>query len=432
MTRTIVVEELARVEGHGGITVEMAADRVQSVHFDVFEGPRVLEALLHGRHYADVAPTISRICAICSAAHFVTSLKATEAAFAVEVSPQTTLLRELLFRGENIESHALHIFLLAAPDYLGYPSSIAMAADYPDIVRLGLRLKQLGNSIEEVIGGRAIHPVNPILGGFGKLPSIAQLIDLRNRVSDAIDKIPVIADFLAGLPRFDGCDAETTFAALAPQVEFGYSRPADVVFAAGNERRRFAPRDYRAFTNEKSVLHSFAKHSTNDGNPYMVGALARLTINRHQVSGRAADVMSRIDLSLPSTDPLDNNKAQAVELVMDLEWCRHVLEEFIDSGMDPEASVPVVPRAGTGTAITEAPRGLLIHSYSYNEDFRVARADVITPTAINAASIERHFSAGVDQSPDKTDIALKRKLEMIARAYDPCISCSVHLVHLAR
>jgi sulfhydrogenase subunit alpha len=429
MTRTIVVEELARVEGHGGITVEMADDRVNSVHFDVFEGPRVLEALLHGRHYSDVAPTISRICAICSAAHYVTSLQATEAAFGVEVSPQTRLLRELLFRGENIESHALHVFLLAAPDYLRFPSAIAMAAEFPDVVQLGLGLKQLGNLIQEVIGGRAIHPVNPILGGFGRLPSIAQLIELRERVGKAIDQVPVMADFLASLPRLDGCTADTTFAALRPKV-YGYSAAADVVFASESGRMRFSPNSYRMFTNEQSVEHSFAKHSTYDGQPFMVGALARLAINGEKITGRAADVMARIELSFPSTDPLDNNKAQAVELVMDLEWCKHTLDRFLDEGFVDEPAIAIKPRAGTGTAITEAPRGLLVHSYTYNEDYRVVRADVITPTAMNAASIEHHFRLGVDQSTDKSDESLKRRLEMIARAYDPCISCSVHMVRL--
>lgn len=430
MTRTIVVDELARVEGHGGITVELEADRVSKVTFDVFEGPRVLEALLQNRHYDDIAPNISRICAICSAAHSVTSLKATEAAFGTQVSAQTNLLRELLFRGENIESHALHVFLLAAPDYLGYPGATAMAADYPEVVKLGLQLKQLGNLIQEVIGGRAIHPVNLVLGGFGKLPTKLQLIELRDRVLAAIDQVPMMADFLAGLPGAQGCSADTTFAALTPTDDYGYSYAADILFVSGSERQRFAPPDYRSFTNETTVKHSFAKHSTYEEEPYMVGALARLTLNQHRITGRAADVMSRIDLSLPSTEPLDNNKAQAVELVMDLEWCRRVLQQFIDDGLVSEKPVAIVPRAGTGTAITEAPRGLLIHSYTYNEDFRIARADVITPTAINAASIERHFGISVDQSPDKTDQTLTRRLEMIARAYDPCISCSVHLVRL--
>lgn len=429
MTRTIVVQELARVEGHGGITVELQVDQVKNVRFDVFEGPRVLETLLAGRHYNDVAPTISRICAICSAAHYLTSLKATEAAFGVEVSSQTTLLRELLFRGENIESHALHLFLLAVPDYLRYPGATAMAADHPEVVKLGLSLKQLGNLIQETVGGRAIHPVNPVLGGFGRLPTRLQLAELKRRVDQAIEQVPFMADFLASLPSAEGCNAPTVFAATFSPA-YSYSAPGDIAFLFGSETERFKPADYRSFTNEKSVRHSFAKHSSVRGEPFMVGPLARLAVNGNKVTGRAADVMARIGLAVPSSDPLDNNKAQAVELVMDLEWCQRVLHMLITDGLADEKPVPIVPRAGTGTAIVEAPRGLLVHSYSYNEDFRIGRADVVTPTAMNAASMERHFRFGVEQSPDKSDAALKRRLEMIARAYDPCISCSVHMVHL--
>lgn len=429
MTRTIFVDELARVEGHGGIQVEMAGDAVETVRFNVFEGPRFLETLLQGRYYTDVAGTISRICAICSAAHYVTSLKTTEAAFGTEVTPQTTLLRELLFRGENIESHALHVFLLAAPDYLGYPSATAMAAKYPEVVKFGLELKQLGNMIQEIIGGRAIHPVNPVLGGFATLPSVDQIVLLRDRVASAVERIPMIVDFMASLPAERGCQADTTFVALTP-TEYSYATTADVTFLEGAQAHRYRPADYLQFTNERTVDHSYAKHSMTKKGPFMVGALARLTINGDRVRGAAEDAIRRLGLKLPSNDPLDNNKAQAVELIMDLEWCKKVLQQLLDGGLKQEAPVPIVPRAGAGTIITEAPRGLLVHSYVYTEDGRIASADIITPTAMNAASIERHFRLGVEQSADKSDAVLKRRLEMIVRAYDPCISCSVHMVRL--
>ena len=192
---TIVIEHLARVEGHGGITVELEGDTVTNVRFDIFEGSRLLEPLVRGKRCEEVAPILSRICSICSGAHTLTSLKATEAAFGIRVSPQTELLRELMFRGESIESHALHLFLLAVPDYLNYPSATAMAADKPGAVLLGLRLKKLGNQIQEVIGGRAVHPVNAVLGGFGRVPSVDQVIGLRSlavgdlvELRDAVDQ----------------------------------------------------------------------------------------------------------------------------------------------------------------------------------------------------------------------------------------------------
>ena len=338
-------------------------------------------------------------------------------------------MRELLFRGENIESHALHVFLLAAPDYFGYASAMAMAADYGDVVKLGLQLKQLGNLIQEVVGGRAIHPVNPVLGGFGKLPTQLQLVDLRNRVVAAIGQVPTMADFVASWPDAAGCMAPTTFAAITGDT-YAYSLRADISFLMDGARQRFAPADYRGFTNEKSFRHSFAKHSSFRDQPFMVGALARLALNEARINGRAADVAARIGLTLPSEEPLDNNKAQVVELVMDLEWCQRVLQHFIDDGVQQETPVAVVPRAGTGTAVVEAPRGLLVHSYTYDASQRLTHADVITPTAMNAASMERHFGLGVAQSADKNDAALTRRLEMIARAYDPCISCSVHLTRV--
>ena len=198
--KTVVIEHLARVEGHGGITVELEGDTVGNVRFDVFEGARLLEPLVRGKSYQEVAPTLSRICSICSVAHSLTSLKATENAFRVRVSPQTELLRELLYRGESIESHALHLFLLALPDYLNYPSAIALAADKPAAVTLGLRLKKLGNLIQETIGGRAIHPVNAVPGGFGRAPTVDQLIELRSALTQGITDSDAAIDLMASIP----------------------------------------------------------------------------------------------------------------------------------------------------------------------------------------------------------------------------------------
>ncbi len=438
MSTTIRVEHLARIEGHAGITVELEGKSVRSVHFDVFEGARLLEGLLRGRSYQDVAQIISRICAICSAAHSLTSLKATEDAFGVQPSEQTHLLRDLLYRGESIESHALHLFCLAVPDYLGYPSVTALAADMPDVAKLGLRLKKLGNTIQEVVGGRAVHPVNCILGGFGALPTQDQLIPLRNDLMQAMADCETAIDILAKLPAADFCHAPTQFAALRPPADYGYYHGNWIeVLAngkAGNGGLKVAAElpgaDYRSLTNEKAMPHSHAKHSTFDGKPFMVGALARVTANRQKLSERALAAIEKLALSLPSDNPMDNNKAQAVELVFDVEQALATVERLLGEGVKPERPVSVCPRAGTGTAVTEAPRGLLVHSYTYDEAGRVVAADVITPTAMNAASIEHHFRHTVEQSPDDKPEALKKKLEMIARAYDPCVSCSVHLLRI--
>jgi len=426
--RTVVIEHLARVEGHGGITVELKGDTVANVRFDVFEGARLLEPLVRGKRFDEVAPILSRICAICSVAHSLTSLKATENAFGIPISRQTEMLRDLLYLGENIESHALHLFLLALPDYLDYPSAVALAADKPEAVLLGLRLKKLGNLIQEGIGGRAIHPVNAVPGGFGRVPATEHLIELRGALIEGVKDSDAVIDLMASLPGADFCHCNTVFAALDSAGRNSYYAGDEVIVASNGDRSVVRAADYRMLANEESVPHSHAKHSSFRGKPFMVGSLARLTINPHRITGRPVLAAERFGPHLPADNPIDNNKAQALELIGDLERALAIVEQFLRDGIEDEQPPIVQPRAGTGTAITEAPRGLLIHSYIFDAEGRITSADVITPTALNAASMELHFRRAVEQSGQRDDATLRKRLEMIARAYDPCISCSVHLV----
>jgi len=432
MSKTIRVEHLARVEGHGGITVEMDGDEVSKVQFDIFEGARLIEGLVRGRSFLDVSQIVSRICAICSVAHSVTSLKATENALGIKPSPQTDLLRDLMFRGENIESHALHVFFLAVPDYLYLPSAIALAEVNAEAATLALRMKKLGNTIQETIGGRAVHPVNAIPGGFGKLPTTDQLIALRKDLLQGMADCKAAVDLLASLPPADFCSTETSFAALRSSTDYGYYLGDELVVSSNGSWQSLPAADYRSLTNEKAVPHSHAKHSSYDGKPFMVGALARLSANGDKLNGRLKEVMSKLDFKLPSGNPMDNNKAQAVELIFDVEQALQSVESLLHDGLKEEPRVSIRSKAGTGTGVTEAPRGLLAHSYTYDEEGRVTAADVITPTAMNAASVENHLRHTVKQSAEKDTPTLTRKLEMIVRAYDPCISCSVHLVRRRR
>ncbi len=429
MRRLTLVDELARVEGNGGITVELEGDEIRDIHFDIFEGPRAIERILQGRPAQDVAGIVSRICAICAGVHYLTSIKATEAAFGTRVTETTELLRDLFVRAGNIESHALHVFMLAAPVYLGYPGATAMAAEYPVEVKLALRMKKLGNTLQEIVGGRAIHPVNPVLGGFGRVPQAADLLSAREELLWAIDSLPAAVDFVASLPATEVCNADNAYAALVMPGRYGYFAGDEIeVVRANGKRERMSGNDYRGLTNEHVVAHSFAKHSAFEGQPFAVGALSRLMVNRSLVTGPGHTALKRLGLHLPSHTPLDNNLAQAVELGMDLELALETIDHLLDGALVPQAPVAIQPRAGTGTGVTEAPRGILVHSYSYDEDGRIVAADVITPTAMNASSIERHFQVAVSQHGSGTDAALTKKLEMIVRAYDPCISCSVHLV----
>jgi sulfhydrogenase subunit alpha len=426
--RTIRVEHLARVEGHGGITVGLNGEQIEDVHFDVFEGIRLIEGLIGGRRWEDVSQIVSRICSICSVAHSLTSIRTTEKAFGVRTSRQTELLRDLLWRGENIESHALHLFLLAAPDYLGYPSGPAMAADHPEAVAVGLRLKRLGNLIMEKIGGRSIHPVNAIPGGFGRVPSEADLAELRHALTAAAPDVEAAIDVVRGLPPMPPLGADTVFVALRQNDEYRYDVGDEVVILRDGERWSVPVDELRDVAPERVVAHSHAKHTLLDGRPFMVGALARITINRDRLPERALELVEALEIPIPSTDPLDNNKAQAVELALDVDRALEIVDELVELGVEAERPVPVEPRAGSATIVTEAPRGILLHSYGYDDEGRITTADVITPTAFNAASIEAHFRAAVTRDGVEEEARLKHTLEMIARAYDPCISCSVHLV----
>jgi sulfhydrogenase subunit alpha len=426
--KTVVVEHLARVEGHGGITVELDGGRVRTVHFNVFEGIRLLEGLIRGRSYEEVSFITSRICAICSTAHALTALKAIEAAFGVETTPQTDSLRDLMFRGENIESHALHLFLLAAPDYLGYPNAVAMAASHREAVAVGLRLKKLGNTIQEVVGGRAIHPVNAVVGGFGRPPPVDELLGLERNLKEGLGDCEAALDFLRSLPAADFCAADTTFAALGASGGFGYYRGDEVVVHKGGTASRLPVSSYPSLTNEETVPHSHAKHSSLDGEPLMVGALARLTVNSDGLSEIARRAMDDLGLVLPSANPMDNNKAQAVELVHDVARSLQCVSQMLEEGLEWEEPSRAEPKAGTGWAATEAPRGLLFYSLSFDDEGCVTGADVVTPTAINARSLEGHLRQTVEQAGNLELDAQRKHLEMIARAYDPCISCSVHLV----
>ncbi|HTQ55146.1 MAG TPA: Ni/Fe hydrogenase subunit alpha [Bryobacteraceae bacterium] len=429
--KTVVIDHLARVEGHGGITVELEGDEIANVRFDVFEGARLLEPLVRGKRFDEVAPTLSRICSICSVAHSLTSLKATENAFDVRVSPQTELLRELLYRGENIESHALHLFLLALPDYLDYPSAIALAGDKPAPVLLGLRLKKMGNLIQETVGGRAIHPVNAVPGGFGRVPAIDRLLELRSALIEGMKDADAVIDIMSSLPETDFCRCPTVCAALLSSYPDSYYAGDRVMVACDGERHVLHSTEYKSLTNEEAVPHSLAKHSRFRGKPFMVGALARLAIHPQRLAGKLASTARRLGLQLPADNPMDNNRAQALELIGDVERALAIIEQLLRDGIKDERPVGVHPHAGTGTAITEAPRGLLIHSYEYDAEGRIVSADVVTPTAMNAASMELHFRRAVEQCTERQDAVLAKRLQMIARAYDPCISCSVHLVRRA-
>ena len=427
MQKSVVVDHLCRVEGHGGINVAIEDGKVVRVEMDIFEGTRFLEALVVGRSYDEIPPILSRICAICSAVHTITSLMAVEDAFDTEISSQTELLRDLLLQGGNIESHALHLFCLALPDFLSHSGAFTLAGDHPQEVKIGLELKKLGNMIQETIGGRAVHPVNAILGGFGKIPTKETLLRLKEELIKGLEEALVAIEFIASLEIPNFSRSPTVYAALGSSAQ-EYSLFGDKIIFSSGESREI--KSYKEICNETVVPYSHAKHSHFKGRPFMVGALARVMLNGHKLQSEAKKAKEKLGLDSGTENILHNNAAQAVEIVNSIERSIQIINELVERGIKDEKSVKIKPKADQGTAAAEAPRGTLYHSYTFDKEGRVTKADVITPTAQNLANVEKDFRALAERLVDEPEESLQAKLEMVARAYDPCISCSVHLVRV--
>ena len=428
--RTVVIPHLGRVEGHGGIFVRIEGNRVAQVEMDIFEGSRYYEALLKGKHFQEVQGIITRICAICSASHTVTALQALENALGVKVSERVHDLRGLLLLGATIESHALHVFALALPDFLGYESVLAMAGDYREEVVQALRLKQLGNKIQDLIGGRAVHPVNTLVGGFGKLPRHRELESLAKELEQALPVLDRFVDLAASIPLPQVKPGPTVYVALRPYVEAFRFRGVSLCTSRGEE---YPLEAYREVIREFTVEHSHAKHAALEaGTTYMVGSLARLKLWGHYLTGRAKAAWTRLIPDPGDDNPLLNNWAQLVELVHSVERALEICQELLGQPEEARDMVDYQVRAGRGIGAIEVPRGTLFHEYELDEAGRVAAANVITPTAQNLANLERDLRAAAEAAlapgAGLADKELKLRLEMVARAYDPCISCSVHLV----
>jgi sulfhydrogenase subunit alpha len=427
MTRTITVDHLSRVEGHGGITVVLDGNQVREVQFDIFEGVRLFEGLVRGTSMEDVTGIVSRICAICSHGHSITSLLALENALTIEATPQTRRLRDLATHGSNIESHALHVFFLALPDLLGHPSVVSLAGVMPDAVKMALRLKKLGNTIQEIVGGRAVHPVNYVIGGFGKIPGVDDLLALRKDLQAGLSDCEQMLEVLSTVSVPNFVREPVRCAALLPDDE-AFFFGSTIGISDGQEVLRIPVRDYRSLTNEHCVAHSHAKHSAHHGKSYMVGALARLTLNGSRVDRLARKAWEQLRLPIPSANIVTNNVAQAVELVFSVEQALALVNRLIDDGIREESPVSYRPHACSGSAATEVPRGTLYYSYELDERGRVLSADVVTPTAQNLSNAEDQMRAVVRQTEGVSDSLLAQWLQIVARAYDPCISCSVHVI----
>ncbi|MFW9810329.1 MAG: Ni/Fe hydrogenase subunit alpha [Candidatus Thorarchaeota archaeon] len=423
--KDITIEPLARVEGHGGIRVEIKNNKISNVEVRILEGPRLFEELVVGKTPQEDLSIVPRICAICNLSHKYAALRGLEKAVGVNVDTTTHLFRELMHHGEMIESHSLHIYFLALPDFLGYDNAVAMADKYGDTVVKALQMKKFGNKIMRMMGGRMIHGENPVIGGFSKLPSKEMLEDVRNEAIELLDFAVATIDLLRDLEVPDHMERNTQFLCCKPPGDkYGYH--GDIFITSDGQE--YPVEDYKSVIKERVVGHSFAKRSMYKERPFSVGALARVLLIGKRFKGRAKDAYDGLVNERWSRNPLFNNHAQAIEQVYSLEAIIDIVNKILESE-DAKIAQPTRD-AGIGTGAVEAPRGTLIHHYEI-QDGKIIAADFITPTAMFLDDIEAFIRSGGEQLLAKNQTEnIELQFEMIARAYDPCISCSAHLVEV--
>jgi len=415
----IKVDYLARVEGEGGIVVKVVDGAVQDIRVNIWEPPRFFQGFLVGRRYEDVPDITARICGICPVAHLMASTQAIEDAFGIVPSPQTARLRTLLTLSQYIQSHTLHIYMLQLPDYLGYESAIAMASEYGPVVKRALRMKKVGNDFTALIGGREIHPVTSVVNGFTRVPTKAELLEMRSKLTsikeDALATVKLVSSLK--LPDFE---PDTEHVALYDPDSY----PVNGRRLRSTKGLDIDVSEYRSHIKERQVAHSNTLHSYIEGRgSFLVGPLARLNLNHERLSEDAQKALASTELKLPCFNPFAGIVARAVEIV-------HAIDEsvrIIDS-LDPMPEPPgaVAPKAGTGYGVSEAPRGTLYHSYRFDSEGAVSKADIVAPTSHNLSNMEKDLWAFVPSTLHMTQQEAELKCEMVIRNYDPCISCSCH------
>ncbi|MFN3076452.1 MAG: Ni/Fe hydrogenase subunit alpha [Alphaproteobacteria bacterium] len=421
-TCRIDLHHVTRVEGHGSIRINARDGVVEEVKLCIVEANRFFESFTRGMTPHEIPWVVGRICGICCVGHQLAATKAVENALGVDVSPQTRLLRKMLNESQFLQSHVLHVYFLAVPDYVGAPSVIPLAKTHPEVVRRALRLKKLANDYTEILGGRTLHPMSPTLKGWRKLPDLTRIEGLRDRFLAALPDMMATVDLIRTL-KIPDYERETEFVSLKHPGEYALY---DGEVYSSDTRTSVPVGDYRSVTNEFTVAHSTSRWSRWHRESYAVGALARVNNNFDQLHPRAREVAWDLGLRVPCFNPYMNNVAQVVEIVHCLHNSLAMMETVLNNGL-VEEDLTVVPREGRGYGAVEVPRGILFHEYAFDAEGACCDANAVIPTSQNVNNIEQDMKAFVPLMLLKmTRDELALHMEMLLRAYDPCISCSVH------
>jgi coenzyme F420-reducing hydrogenase alpha subunit len=422
-TRTIKTDALARVEGEGAMHVRVRNGDVEAVELRIYEPPRFFEAFLRGRRYTEPPDITARICGICPVAYQMSACGAIEDACGVEVDERIRLLRRLIYCGEWLESHALHVFLLHAPDFLGYESGIAMARDHRAVVEQGLQIKKAGNELIRVVGGREVHPINVRLGGFWRAPERRDLLHVAENLKAARELAREIVGWTAAL-EFPELEHDYEFVALTHPEDYPLERGR----LASSRGLDIGPAEYEEHFEEEHVPHSNALHSRlRERGSYLVGPLARYALNAPRLSPLAREAAAEAGLEAPCRNPFRSIVVRSVEILYALDEAIRLIDGY--EPPDPPAA-PVEPRAGEGYGWTEAPRGMLWHRYRLDGDGTILDAQIVPPTSQNQRTIEEDLQELVRRNLDMDDEPLRLRCEQAIRNYDPCISCATHFLTL--
>jgi coenzyme F420-reducing hydrogenase alpha subunit len=417
------VDTLARVEGEGALLIKMRGDQVTDVKLRIYEPPRFFEALLRGRHCSEAADITARICGICPVAYQMSAVQAMERALGITIDPAVRQLRRLFYCGEWIESHTLHVFMLHAPDFLGYPDVIAMARDHRAIVEQALRIKKIGNRIVALLGGREIHPVSAAIGGFYRVPAKKELRELMDDLKWALDSALESVRFLATLP-FPSFEHDYNFVALSHPEEYPFNE-GRLISSKGLD---IDPSQYEEHFLEQHVEYSNALHSTLRGRgSYLVGPMARFGLNFAKLPAVAQQAAREARLPVPCRNPFQSIVVRAVEIVFACDEALRIIEDY----SAPEAPrVGAADHAGVGHAITEAPRGSLYHRYELDGRGLIQTAKIVPPTSQNQKQIEEDLREFAPQIASAPIAEATLRCEQAVRNYDPCISCATHFLKL--